>query len=342
MEFTLMDKQQASKLKPVLDFDLNYFDGLYLLPGEVGPVAPVVMNRISKRVLNPLILQAYLKSVTIKQIPVYMVSIPLELEIIAAIACNGGLDAFLCPYPTDTRQVINNFLQRTPEQLATIAPPEYIAELIEMSAGIQPQAKPAPVEPAPPAIPVKSNMYDIPVLSLPHLSAVLPFLPDFVTWGSRKRAGDCEAVHFYTDDKRFSVLESSPELIQETGAKTAIEVNYSLSDDMPAALVIASIWKKRTISRQWQKMGIEIIVDMNVSRKWLAWNLEGVPLGWKRFANRAYVNDLEHLNEAFNLACERAGTDDIDYYVYGRAEAKKLCEANNWHWIDSSKYTFGQ
>lgn len=341
MEFTAMPAEQAKYLKPVLYFDLNYIEGLDLLAGELGQIIPVIMNRITKHVFNPLILQAYLKDVTIKQIPIYMVSVPLELEIIAAIACNGGLDAFLCPYPIDTKKVITNFLDRTPEQLATIAPPEYIADLLEMSAGEPRKPEPVKTPPAPSSIPFASNIYDIPTLSLPHQPAVLPKTEEWQVWGSRKNDGRTKAIHFYTDDKRFNVLASEPEKIKENGASIAIECNFSMPDDLPGALAIAEIWKKRSISRRWQAMGLDIVVDLNVSRKWLNWNLEGIPQGWTLYANRAYANDLDHLQEAFELACNRAGTNDITYLVYGRKEAKKLCESSGWLWIDSAMHTFG-
>jgi len=144
------------------------------------------------------------------------------------------------------------------------------------------------------------------------------------------RSSPAEAVFFYTDDSRFNGLLSEPGKLKATGATSAIELNFTTSDNHPAALVIADFWRKKKLASVWQEHGIRIAVDLNISPRYLPLAFVGVPIGWKAYANRAYAADLGALDQAHVMACNHARTDKILYFVYGNQEAAALCQARGW------------
>ena len=73
----------------------------------------------------------------------------------------------------------------------------------------------------------------------------------------------------------------------------------------------------------------------SVEREFFDLALAGVPEGWTAYANRAYSDDLAHLEEAFTLAQARAGGDaSVLYVVYGgQTAARDLCRERGWLWF---------
>lgn len=322
-----MNKEKARNLQPVIEYELKHHEGLQHLVDSFGYIIPVIVNRRTMKVLNSIVLQAYLFDKSTAEIPVFFIELDQQLEVIASVAVNGGLDGFLCPIPTDAQRVIQAILNSSQQQLSVLAPKDYIAEILDMYAGLQP-IKPKTTK--------YSDPYDIPILDINHQITELP--QSWVRWGATRQDTPQEAIHFYIDDNKFSSLESDPDKVFKSKPSALIELNYSTNDQQPTALVIADIWRKRTVARRWQSHGIKIAVDMNVSSKFTALNLMGVPKGWKAYANRAYSDDLKHLMDAYHVAQEHARTRDILYFVYGRNTAKDLCQSNGWIWIDSNHY----
>lgn len=68
-------------------------------------------------------------------------------------------------------------------------------------------------------------------------------------WGRRKRRGEIMlgTWHFYVDDYRFDGLWSQPELVSETGAKMAIEPNFSAWSQCTVAEAVWQVYRKRSM-----------------------------------------------------------------------------------------------
>lgn len=172
------------------------------------------------------------------------------------------------------------------------------------------------------------NKYHIPVL-LPDLEAELVDFP-FSAWGSISRTSTMKGTwHFYVDDYRFSALWGKADMVPETNCVSAVEVNYTISDQMPFPVALYRIYQKRWLARYWQSKGIRIIVDLNVARPYKLLNMLGVPQGWKTFATRGYNERLDDLEMELEIAQEIAGTDNITFLVYGGGQAvREFCQSN--------------
>lgn len=174
----------------------------------------------------------------------------------------------------------------------------------------------------PDAVFASDNDLGIPLLdaNLQATAVVAPVQP----WGmgagarSRKNPG---TWHFYTDDYRFDALWRDPSPVVNSGAVAAVEPNFSAYLEMPRAVALWSIYRKRWLSRFWQGHGIRVFVDLNVAEPHYSDNLLGVPKGWRSWATRGYVERLHLTEREFDLACEHAGTSDILFFVYGGGRA---------------------
>ncbi len=191
--------------------------------------------------------------------------------------------------------------------------------------------QPMPQDP----LPAPGPALDMPILDL---SLQLHQPPaGFSAWGSLNRSSGVSAVHFYVDDYRFKAVLKNPDLVRQTGAAAAVEVNLTTQDTMPGALFYADLWRKRRVAADWQQGGIQVVVDLNVSRRWLPQALLGVPEGWTAYANRAYADDLDHLELAYALARQHAGSDDLLYFVYaGGQRVRELCRVRGWHVLEDA------
>jgi hypothetical protein len=160
------------------------------------------------------------------------------------------------------------------------------------------------------------NDFGIPVLDLRY-EAVFVDLP-VRTWGSTSRNQKMPGTwHFYTDDYRFSALWTDPSPLINSLCVAAVECNFTTSEQMPAAVAIYRTYQKRWLARFWQAHGVRVFVDLNVAPEWYDLNLQGVPRGWRAYMTRGYADRLDSLDNEYCLACERAGTEDILFAVYG-------------------------
>jgi hypothetical protein len=160
----------------------------------------------------------------------------------------------------------------------------------------------------------------------------------FRVWGERARKNKMTGTyHFYTDDKNFEALWKNPQPVINSGCIYAVEPNFSVYDDMPVAVALWHVYRKRWIARYWQSHGIKILVDLNVSVKHAKLNLLGVPHGWKSYATRIYSHLLKEAENEFSLACKHAGTDHILFVTYGGGNAAMdYAMQRNWIWYPES------
>lgn len=181
---------------------------------------------------------------------------------------------------------------------------------------------------APDTIFSSNNPQEIPVL-LKEMEAGLIDHP-FLAWGSIRRTSKNPGTwHFYIDDYRFTALWKKPGVLTATKCIAAVEVNYSLAENLPYPVALYKIYQKRWLSRYWQSQGIRIIVDLNVSRPFLKLNLLGIPDGWKTYATHGYNDKLDDLEAELQAAIKKAGTDNITFVVYGGGQAvKDYCSDN--------------
>lgn len=188
----------------------------------------------------------------------------------------------------------------------------------------------------PDALFASDNAWGIPTLD-PALQATTLGLP-LEIWGEttrRKRMNGTWA--FYTDDYRFEALWDDPAPVVNTRCANAVEPNFTTGRQMPPAVALWSIYRKRWIARWWQVCGIRIFVDMNVSKRFYDLNFLGVPKGWKAYATRGYSDQLDATLEEYALACQHADSESITFVVYGGGRAtQELCQQRGLIWIDET------
>jgi hypothetical protein len=65
----------------------------------------------------------------------------------------------------------------------------------------------------------------------------------------------------------------------------------------------------------------------------------GVSEGWQAYANRAHPDDLDHLDQAHDLARQPSGRDVL-YFVYGGGQrVRDLCRVRGWHVMEAGSGT---
>jgi len=172
------------------------------------------------------------------------------------------------------------------------------------------------------------NQQGVPVLDLAR-ECELVDMP-LAAWGSVARASKMLGTwHFYTDDYRFSALWDKPHTVVNTGCRAVVEVNFTISEQMPYPVALYKIYQKRWLSRYWQSQGIRVIADLNVARPFRELNMLGIPTGWKSYATHGYNDRIPDLEEEFKAATKRAGTKSVYFLVYGGGAAvKEYCNTN--------------
>ncbi len=155
-------------------------------------------------------------------------------------------------------------------------------------------------------------------------------------WGSVKRTSRNQGTWaFYIDDYRFSAVWDDPSRVSDTGCVAIIEPNYTISPIMPRAVALYAIYRKRYLARLWQQQGIRVFVDLNVCEPNLsAVGMLGVPQGWRAYATHGAETDPESTVHEWEIACQRAGTEDVLFLVYGGGRATKmLCQQRGWVFV---------
>lgn len=172
------------------------------------------------------------------------------------------------------------------------------------------------------------NPQGIPVLD-PGMICNLVDMP-FQAWGSIGRTSKMKGTwHFFTEDYRFTALWKNPQAIVKTKCVSVVEPNFSITDQMPYPVALYRVYQKRWLARYWQSRGIRVIADLNVSVRYLAVNMLGIPDGWTSYATRGYNDRIDDLKKEYKAAIKKAGTDRIYFLVYGGGAAvKQFCFDN--------------
>lgn len=178
-----------------------------------------------------------------------------------------------------------------------------------------------------------NNEWGIPTLDLRWQADAVD--APVLIWGAMARTSKNRGTYaFYTEDARFEALWDDPTPIVNSGCINAVEPNFSTAQQMPRALALYQIYRKRVLARWWQSKGVRIFVDMNVAPSCYDLNMLGVPVGWRAYATRGYTQNMDETVQEYELACQRAETEDILFLVYGGGkEIKQLCGTRGWVWI---------
>lgn len=180
-----------------------------------------------------------------------------------------------------------------------------------------------------------NNHLGIPTLDI-KMQAQYITLP-FYGWGSRRRKGNaCSGgtYHFYVDDYRFNRLWKYPDDLVHSNCIAAVEPNYTVSLTSPRAYVEWCVYRKRWLARYWQSRGVRIWVDLNVPTEFSDLTFAGVPVDWRAYITRGYVDRIEATYNEFESACEHHGNDDILFVVYGGTrKVREYCMGRGWQWI---------
>lgn len=92
---------------------------------------------------------------------------------------------------------------------------------------------------------------------------------------------------------------------------------------------------KRWIARFWQESGAVVYADLNVARKFVAYNRLGIPDGYNAFATRGYAGREVYLLEEINLAKEISGKEVPNMIVYGGGdEIRQICLQANVIYVE--------
>lgn len=204
------------------------------------------------------------------------------------------------------------------------------------SAGDTADDAPLPLERAdvPDAVWPTDNDWGVPLLDL-NMQA-LAFDQPHAIWGSvaqtKRMAG---TWLFYTSDDRYEALWTDPSPVLNTGAIAAVEPNFSVYRNMPAAVALWQIYRKRWIARWWQSHGLRVWVDLNVAHNHYGLNHLGIPQGWRAFATRGYTARLDEVHAEYEQACKFAGEGVTPLFlvVGGGKEVKAECMKHGWLWV---------
>jgi len=161
----------------------------------------------------------------------------------------------------------------------------------------------------------------------------------FLCWGAAGRSTKNKGTwHFYTQDYRYEALWKDPSGLLNTGCVNIVEPNFSCYDQMPVAVALWQIYRKRWMARWWQSYGVRVFVDLNVADKFADINLLGVPKGWKAWATRSYIERIALTEKEYQIACDHAGTSSILFVVYGGGKkVSEVCKSNGWLWFNDQE-----
>lgn len=181
------------------------------------------------------------------------------------------------------------------------------------------------------------NEFGIPMLRADYMANAVD-LP-VVQWGQRRRTDYMFGTWgFYVDDYRFQALWKDPTPLVNSGCNNTFEANFSVHDQLPRAVGLYHIYRKRWLSRFWQEFGsIRIFVDLNVGLLFKEDNMLGVPKGWTAYCTRGYADQVDAIDDQYETACKWAGEEkvnDILFVVYGGGKnIKEHCLGKPILWL---------
>jgi len=184
------------------------------------------------------------------------------------------------------------------------------------------------------------NLYGIPMLDLnmqaDHLEA------PFAGWGTMARKNKMTGTyHFYVEDNRFEQIWRNPIDVANSACYALVEPNFSVYADMPKAVAIWQMFRKRWLARWFQSIGIRIIVDLNIAHRHDDLRFIGVPEGWKSYCTRAYSARLDETVIEYEQAVKHAGGGTILFVCYGGGkQAEALSMERGWIWYPDQQTQF--
>jgi hypothetical protein len=177
------------------------------------------------------------------------------------------------------------------------------------------------------------NIYGIPMLDLnmqaDHLEA------PFMGWGTKARKNRMTGTyHFYVSDDRFEQVWRNPIDIANSACYGIVEPNFSVYTDMPKAVALWQMFRRRWICRWLQSIGIRIFVDLNIAHRHDDLRFIGVPEGWKSYCTRAYSERLDETVIEYEQALKHAGDGSTILFVCygGGKKAEELAREKGWIW----------
>lgn len=175
--------------------------------------------------------------------------------------------------------------------------------------------------------------YGIPILLSAYAMSHIEH--PIVTWGDVPRRNRMVGTFaFYTWDYKFTALWKKPEQLVQTGCRSVIEPNFSITPQMSRAEVLYRTYQKRWLSRYWQMRGIYIMIDMNVPPPFMAReNLLGVPKGFQAYATRAHRMMYISLDEVYAICADHAGCVPLFVVYGGGRKIAEQCADRQWMWI---------
>ena len=182
-----------------------------------------------------------------------------------------------------------------------------------------------------------NNVYEIPTLLIEKQAKdlILPLVPYGVAARSTIGIG---TYHFYVDDYRFENLWNNPVKIINSGCKNIVEPNLSLYDTTPISYGLHLIYKKRWLARYYQSEGINVYVDLNVSTKFIDYNILGVPDGYNAFFTRGYKTRLIQLQMELDVAKKISQKETPNFIIYGGGQfIQEFCSKNNCIYVEQMR-----
>lgn len=187
------------------------------------------------------------------------------------------------------------------------------------------------------------NLAGIPTLDL--MMQADEIVEPVIGWNTLPLRKQFPGTYFnYTSDKRLETLWNNPDLPLSRNPDVIVEPNFSIQYRFPPIAAGYEIFRKRWLARYWQMHGVKIIVDLNVAPKYRYWNLAGVPKGWRIYATRCIRNNLDWLNEEYEIAKEHAGCKPI-FIVYGGQPGREIhrrCRKKGWIHVADWTSTIGK
>lgn len=190
----------------------------------------------------------------------------------------------------------------------------------------------------PDALWAADNEFGIPLLDI-NMQADAADAP-ISKWGYYGRNKRVGTYHFYTEDYKFEALWKDPSVVLNSGAINVVEPNYSTNPQMPIAIVLYNIYRKRWIARWLQSKGVRIFVDLNVEPEFAEQNLIGVPKGWTAFFTRSIESfGLDALEVHYQQALAIANGKTPLFIVYGGGiGTRKFCMERGWLWVPENSH----
>lgn len=309
---------------------------------DIGFIRSVTVNKRTGRVIDGHLRVILAARSGVEEIPVEYVDLDedeeaqalLSLDPIAAMAASDkqNLDELLHQVQSDDERVQEMCAEIAEKEGLEYYEEKPLADELEDSAENFLERQDVPD-----AVWATDNEWGIPLLDI-NLQATSLDLP-FVTWGTTSRKARMSGTwHFYTEDYRYNKLWSDPSDIINSKCVNIVEPNYSIYNQMPPAVALWAIYRKRWIARWAQSYGIKIFSDLNVAEHAYKINLLGIPRGWKAWCTRGYSERLSSTEKEYQIAVEHAGTSSILFVVYGGGKlVKEMCQSNGWIWFDEQE-----